>query len=84
MPDAAILGVNGVGHESANDGITDGRDLPWLQDTEDADVWALWGIVYRDVVVLDGEGLVIGVVNLTAHNLADDATQDALTGLLSP
>jgi len=78
-----ILGVNGVGYESGNPDITDGRDLPWLQDTPEADVWTTWGIAYRDVVVLDGEGAVVGILNLTANDLGEAATQDALLDLLS-
>ncbi|MEO0603003.1 MAG: hypothetical protein AAF211_16310 [Myxococcota bacterium] len=77
-----ILGVNGVGYESANDTITDGRDLPWLQDTPDAAVWNLWDIVYRDVVVLDANGVVVGVLNLTTHDLRDESSYDALRSLL--
>ncbi|MEM6927404.1 MAG: hypothetical protein AAF602_10765 [Myxococcota bacterium] len=84
MPDAVVLGVNGVGYESANDTITDGRDLPWLQDTPEAAVWDLWRIVYRDVVVLDTDGVVVGVVNLTTHDLGDEAAYDALHSLLEP
>lgn len=84
MPEAVILGVNGIGYESDNDEITDGRDLPWLQDTADADVWTLWAIEYRDVVVIDGEGQVTGVMNLTTADLGNPATYDQLRSLLTP
>ena len=79
-----ILGVNGIGLESANPTITDGRDLPWLQDTESADTWNLWGIAYRDVVVLDEDGAVLGVFNLTTRSLSEPDNYDALRELLTP
>lgn len=84
LPDVAIIGINGVGFESANDTITDGRDIPWLQDTADADVWTLWDIEYRDVLVLDAEGVVIGVYNLTDHDLAEPSQYDTLASWLQP
>ncbi len=36
--------------------------------------------MYRDVVVLDGEGTVTGVLNVTDNNLEDDTNQDTLRG----
>ncbi len=79
-----MLGINGVGYESGNATITEGRDLPWLQDTPETEVWALWSIAYRDVVVLDEEGVVVAVYNLTNHDLADSDNYDALRSLLAP
>jgi hypothetical protein len=35
-----------------------GRHLPWLQDTVADSVWTSWGVVYRDVFVLDPENRV--------------------------
>lgn len=37
-------------------------------------------MTYRDVVVLDAEGLVVGVVNLTEEDLADADTETRLRG----
>ncbi len=67
-----IAGVNEAGHESGNEAFTDGRDLPWLQDVEGVDVWSSWGIDYRDVIVLDGEGYPLFRYNLTEHDLGTD------------
>ncbi len=78
-----ILGVNEVGHESGNDSFCEGRDLPWLQDTDEAAVWAAWGVEYRDVVVLDAAGAVYDVYNLTEHDLGDDTNFAALEALLT-
>ncbi len=57
--------------------MTEGRDLPWLQDTDvnadgQSDVWDVsWGVEYRDVVILDAENKRLGAFNLTANDLAD-------------
>lgn len=76
-----IVGVNQVGFESGNDGFTDGRDLPWLQETSDEEVWGTWGIEYRDVVLLDGENRAVAVYNLTENDLSDPAKYDELKTL---
>ena len=76
--DIDILGVNEAGFEAGNASITDGRDLPWLQDTEEADVWGAWAVTYRDVFVLDGNNEVFGVYNVTSNSLATPANYEAL------
>jgi hypothetical protein len=80
--DVRILGVNEVGHESGNDLMTTGRDLPWLQDTVVDDVWGDWAPVYRDVVVLNELNQEVAVFNLTVHDLGDPADYDALKQIL--
>ncbi len=72
-----ILGINEVGQESANNSITNGRDIPWLQDVDQSpqngksDVWYdSWKIEYRDVVVVDTAGNEVGRFNVTPHSLA--------------
>ncbi|MBD3335913.1 MAG: hypothetical protein GF355_10395 [Candidatus Eisenbacteria bacterium] len=77
-----ILGVNETGHESGNGVICHGRDLPWLQDTEEERVWERWEFEYRDVVILDPENVPVLAYNLTDHNLADPAHFDSLRSLL--
>jgi hypothetical protein len=74
--DVVIFGVNDVGHELGNDAITDGRDLPWLQNTPEEDAWALWGVSYRDVVVIEPDGTFVDVLNLSDNDLADPANLD--------
>ena len=40
-----IIGVNAIGHESDNADMCEGRDLPWLQDTVELNVWDdVWGV----------------------------------------
>ncbi|MEZ6121383.1 MAG: dockerin type I domain-containing protein [Pirellulaceae bacterium] len=69
--------MNEIKHESGNPNMTDGRDLPWLQDVDSdqndvSDVWYdLWQIEYRDVWILDAEGEHVATYNLTVHDLAE-------------
>jgi hypothetical protein len=79
--DIQILGVNGVGFEVANSVITDGRDLPWLQDVAAQDVWTSWNVTYRDVIILDPYNQVYAVYNLTSNSLAIPPNFDALKQL---
>jgi hypothetical protein len=62
-----ILGVNRVGMEPFSPWITNA--LPWLQDTPQADVWGSWKVAYRDLHILNGQNELIGVYNLTDHDL---------------
>ena len=77
-----ILGVNGVGLESGNAAITNGRTLPWLQDVADQQVWTSWAITYRDVVILDEKNEVYAVYNLTTYDLANANNYATLKNLL--
>lgn len=73
-----IVGLNAVGEEAGNETMTDGRDLPWLQDVADQDVWGDWNVTYRDVLVVDAENEPVSVLNLTANDLGEAASYDAL------
>lgn len=77
-----IIGVNQVGFESGNDNITSNRTLPWLQDTEEVNVWDLWEVAYRDIYVMDKDGTVRFRFNLTVHDLAKPDNYDAFTNAL--
>ena len=72
-----IVGVNEVGHEAGNPLITEGRDLPWLQDNDNdgnfqSDVWYdSWNVTFRDVIILDADNVEVGRFNLTTNDLAD-------------
>ena len=79
--DAQILGVNQVGFESANAAISEGRDIPWLQESADALVWTPWNITYRDVVILDDNNEIFAIYNVTGNNLADPANFAVLKAL---
>jgi len=56
--------------------------LPWLQDTEQQDVWHSWEVRFRDVVFLDAQNRPVAVFNLTDHNLSEEAEYDSLLGLV--
>jgi hypothetical protein len=78
----AILGVNGALQEAGNDLMCAGRTLPWLEDDGVHDVWELWHVNYRDVVVLDAQGRVTAVYNLSTHDLANPVYYAELRALL--
>ena len=83
-----IVGVNASGHESANSLMTSGRSRPWLQDVDLnanglSDLWDdSWDIEYRDVVILDGENVQVGVYNLTVNSLGVAANYATLRELM--
>ena len=79
-----ILGVNQNGFQVADYDATfcNGRDIPFLEEGPDYDVWAAWNVRYRDVVILDEDNVVIGVYNLSDNNLAEAANYEALRDLL--
>lgn len=76
-----ILGVNQIGDSASNPFITLGRNLPWLQDTPEQNVWNRWQIVYRDVRILDSQNQVHAVYNLTANDLGRPENRAALKKL---
>ena len=77
-----ILGVNLQGLESTNNLVTPSVDLPWLQDTAVVDAWGLWGVTWRDVIILDRDNLRVEVYNLTSNDLNVPAKYDELKALL--
>jgi hypothetical protein len=77
-----ILGVNDIGLESANDEMTAGRALPWLQPITGEDGWTLWQVEYRDVVILGPGNEHLGTFNLTVHDLSDPVNYASLKNQL--
>ncbi len=78
----ALLGVNEAGHESGNPQVCSGRDIPWLQDTAEADWWGTWDPSYRDVILLDGQSEIVAIYNLTQKPITEDANYVELYDLL--
>jgi hypothetical protein len=80
--------VNATGHEGGVVQMAGYADLPLFQDTVAADAWTTWGAGYRDVVLLDEENRIIGVYNLSTHNLGNEDNyaelRDLLTGAVAP
>ena len=66
----------------ANDVITNGVDLPWLQDTSAQGAQAAWVPSYRDVVIVDANNEQVASYNLTTHNLAFEENRNELKALL--
>ena len=63
------------------------NDLPYLQDVDgnsnnQPDQWEQWGAEWRDVHVVDADGEVTDVMNLTANDLRRPANYDRLKGLI--
>ena len=80
--EVSILGVNQVGFDRGNEVACNGKDLPWLQEAGDDDVFGAWGVTYRDVIILDARNEPVATYNLTTHNLSVPANYDALLALL--
>ena len=85
--DIEILGVNdrGSGSIVGNGPMTEGRDIPWLQDVEDASngssVWDAWDVTERDVFILDTNNVLAGQYNLTQNDLAETVHYEELRDL---
>jgi hypothetical protein len=77
-----IFGVNGIGFESGNAGICQGRTIPWLQDVAEQNVYEDWHVVYRDVIVLNEDNEIIATYNLTDHDLNNSTSYFALREIL--
>lgn len=69
VEDVHIVGLNGIEYAGRDvSGMIDGRVLPWVQDTAEQHVWESWKVFIRDLFVLDRDGDVVEVVNLTSFN----------------
>jgi len=89
-----ILGINIKTQASSNPGICSApcdtdiprcgpRKLPWLQDTQAANVWTSWGVNADDIVVLDAQNRPIRVYTLLqGHSLELPANYAELKSIL--
>ena len=71
-----LVGVGQAGTGSNNDGITDGRDIPWLQDDNTADAWGEWGAGKYEFMIVDASGEVVALYNLGQSNLVNSSNYD--------
>ncbi|MSU62792.1 MAG: hypothetical protein EXS31_10415 [Pedosphaera sp.] len=77
-----ILGINLINAAASNPLVTSTSTLPWLQDTAADAVSTKWMVTYRDVRIIDAEGRLAGVFNLTEHDLGVEQNQIALKKML--
>ena len=73
-----IVGINLAGRESGNLSITEGNDIPWLQDLDldqngESDAWEDWQAQLRDVIIVDAQNKEVSKINLTSNDLGDAA-----------
>jgi hypothetical protein len=85
--DVQFVGVNQAGLEQGNAFITDGKDIPWLQDVDangdgDSDVWTSWGMGHLDLLVLNAHNEPSGEFNLVQHSLGEGENYSALQQLI--
>jgi hypothetical protein len=83
-----LIGINEPDQQAGNTAATGGTDIPWLQDLDidenglaDA-AMDLWGMEFRDVVILDGASQMVGTYNLNQHDLANSDNYDTLQHML--
>ena len=77
-----ILGIS-WGPTVFDSRMTDGRDLPWLQDPTGGAVTIAWEAQYRDFVILDpANEKPVAAYNLTANSLEDPANRAELKAIL--
>ena len=81
--DIYIIGINEVGFEAANEQVTEGRDIPWLQDQEDTLMWNEWKVQYRDVLIFDEELTIRDVINLSQFDLRDEGNYSSMLNTLT-
>ena len=65
-----------------NEGMVVDKNLPWLQDNAEQNVWASWDPTYRDVIILDDENHFVSAFNLTLNQLSDLSNREELKILL--
>ena len=86
--DIQILGMNQAGLEIGNPNVTEGHEIPWVQDVDSdndgkSDHWLnTWDYAYRDVVIVDANNVPQDVYNLTVNDLGVQSNRDQLTQLI--
>jgi len=80
--DIQIVGINENGYDSANDTMTNGRDIPWLQDDGKTDAWGLWRVRYRDVVIVDVDSQYVDTFNVSNSDLGDAENYEELMDMI--
>ena len=81
--DIYILGINQSGFEISNEQVTEGRDIPWLQDQESVLMWDKWSVQYRDVIIFDETLTMRDVINLSHFDLRDESNYASMINTLT-
>ena len=71
LPDWHVegLGVNLLGQEASSGLVNAFSHLAWLHDNPAASLWSRWQVTYRDVFILGARNQLLGIYNLTQHDL---------------
>ena len=82
-----LIAVNSPGSPGGVDSVTEGRDIPYLQDMGKVDAHGLWGANQRDVYVLDKDGVLVGVWSLDrvsdgGYDLGEEKNYEMLKAVL--
>ena len=84
--DVSIIAVNEKGYGTPSNYESTGAQgvLPVLQDDEvdGTEVWDLWEVVYRDVMIVDECGEKVGTFNLTSSSLQVEDNYAALKNMI--
>lgn len=74
-----VLGINRPGREEGNPTLTDGVDLPWLQDTAQANVFGTWEHeVLRELKIVGRTGEEVATFDLNVQDPGDEANYQAI------
>jgi len=69
IDDIRFMGINGPMYIDDNyQNMINGRILPWVQDTEESNIWYDWDVTLRDLFILDRNGNFVTKINLTTYN----------------
>lgn len=68
-----ILGINMRGRESGNTTITDGVDMPWLQDTGQVNIFSQWPPdAIRELKIVGRDGVEVATFDLNTDDPRDE------------
>jgi hypothetical protein len=81
-PPIQILVINNIGAESGTAPTTDGRDIPYLQDTMGENVKSDWNATWRELVIVNSCNEVVQVINTSTNSLSLPSNYDMVKNAL--
>lgn len=78
----SLLTINEDGYQSGLETMSGLGDLPVLQDGASSGVWDSWEATWRDVIIVDEEGIAVYNYNLTDNDLGDPINYEQLKSIL--